>query len=636
MKVLPSTLLKDYQPVDDGYDLALAFAHGNRKELEEFIEQQKSALRHLETAIRLEKEKKTYLPGAVVAGGSLLLLLFVHWIFSLGIIAGGVWAYLAYKKQQEAIVEKEEEKLKTLARPVPQAVTHLGKLHYVVNVVPFEDGNLVLDATGTRAKDTLTYPEIPQGSARLQTLSDSLSQIPQELPVLLPPAGQGDLQDKPQLTGVEADMEQILSLCERIFSDTVDIRTDLPVFAANDDLVVALKKLSAHVKDGKPALDLTQYDPIMEQAVKSLAQTSAEAAEVKKLGAENIENLMKDVVERMDSYVTRANRAREHSLMDILSAGLDGLKTVYDYPLTRFYCPKCHQVKQHQEASLAVPLEQLPQAPPEALSPFYRSQEMLHLRGLADTIRRYLAQARERGEDFSAEHLMVLQEKLRTYEERIRQLAMEIEHLDPHVEVHKRNAILKYNLIRKVWICQLCGEAFSDEQAQWARMLKVKDDLIIPLWDQLWLEKHDERNRIIREKEKELRENREKESSQLREEAKVFTEEYRAVRNHLEEAGAGYSTAAGQLEMMLQFFADRGILSRETVANMQNFLQQRMGRRVATGEIVAVTDQLESQLEQEPETVFIRRGQLIDYADEVRNADKYFSPVGADQGQLSE
>lgn len=625
MKALPSTILQDGKPVDDDLDLAFIFAHVNKPAFENFIEQQNESLRLIEERIQSLRHKKVYLPGVVVAIVSLFLLfLKIFYLGIPGLIGGGVWVYLARQKQQKDINLQEAEKQKVLAQSAPQTVSHLGKVHYVVQAAPFEDGQIILDVTGILPKQAFSYTKIPDGTARLQNLVGLVSQIPEELPILLPANAPADLSEELRLRGIEADIEQGLSLCDRIFADTADIKAELPTFTADDDLVKALRQLSGYLKEDQPAVQLRQMDPDIERAVSHLEQISKEAVKVKALGAENTEILMSTVVGRMDAYITRFKQARDHSLLDILSQGLDSLKPLYDYPLTRFYCPKCHQVEPYRQSLLPVPLHQLMETPMETLSPFYRSQELIHLRGLADTIRRYFTQVHRMGEDTTAEHFTLLQEKLRSYEERMRELAVEIEGLDPKIEVHRRNAVLKFNTLRKTWICQLCQENFSEEQAHWARMLKIKDDLIFPMWDCLWMEKHDERNRIIREKETELRSNKEKEASQLREEAKVFTEEYRAVRNQLEEAGSGYTVSTQQLQMMLEFFASRGILSQETSVAMQNYLSSGGDQIISVNETVTTTDALELQLEQEPDTVFIRRGQLMDYADEIRNADKYW------------
>lgn len=628
MKILPSSIIQNDQPVEDGMDLALAFAQANQQSIEGFITKQKADGQRVESELQGLQTKKAYLPGAIIVGISAILLPFsfqnnILLPFCLGGMAGGgYYAYLSHKKQQQQILELETEKQAIPGRQIPQVVSHLGKLHYVVNVMPFEDGTLVVDATGTRPKQPLVYPEIPNIINRLQNLSNKLAQIPEELPILLPGTGETDLQDKSQLTGVEADMGEVLSITNQIFSDTVDVSTELPAFSANNDMVHSLRMLARHIQDGQPQLHLAQDDPSISQAVQSLAQTNAEAAQAQQLGETNVESMMSRTVERMDSRVTQAKAARDRSLMNILSDGLDSIRGIYDYPLTRFYCPKCHQVEQYRTSQLPVAVEQLTQVPLDRLETFYRSDDLRRMRGIMDGIRRYLNQAKRQGEDLKAEHFTILQDRLQTYEQLMQGMAVEIPEYDPKIELHKRNAVLKYNTLRQEWVCQLCSESFNDEQAQWARMLKVKDELILPIWDALWLEKHDERNRIIREKEAELRGNVEQEVALLREEAKLFTEEFRPVRDQLEKMGSSSRVAQQQIEMMLNFYLVRNILSEETAAGMRQYINT--GQGLTTNEIINITRQLENQLAEEAEVAQICRSQLGDYADEVRNATKYF------------
>jgi hypothetical protein len=57
---------------------------------------------------------------------------------------------------------------------------------------------------------------------------------------------------------------------------------------------------------------------------------------------------------------------------------------------------------------------------------------------------------------------------------------------------------------------------------------------------------------------------------------------------------------------------------------------------VGANQLLAIADQLERQLESEPETVFLRRGDLMDYSLEVRNEGKYFRPMAKNVPELKE
>jgi transposase-like protein len=419
-------------------------------------------------------------------------------------------------------------------------------------------------------------------------------------------------------------MAHILTLNRQLLEEKIDATAEVPAFSSTSDVVHSLHLLSEYLEEGKPGIIISQPEESVEQSLKSLQAINENAKEIEKQGGDNDENIMQNVRDEMDTQIDRTKRARDYSLIEVLGKNLDELKPLYDYPLTRFYCPKCHKVPEYAAKKAPVPIAELNERPIDQLKEFYKSTEMVQFRKLVDNIRRHLDQAGKDGEDLSSEHYRILESKLVTYEKKIRELALEIEGIDPKAEVHSRNAVLKYNTLHHHWKCQLCGETFTDEEAQWARILKIKDDLILPVWDKLWLEKHDESMRIIREKEAELRKNRELESKQLREEADVFTQEYREVRNQLEEANAEYQASHQQFQMMCDFFERRGILSAETVASMRNDITGNTDAGPASEKIIEVSDQMENQLEQEPETVFLRRGELVDYTEETRNTNKYF------------
>jgi len=626
MKTFKSMIMQDEHPIDDGFDLALVYADANKDTLLAFIGKKKEALNNVQEKLVIFQRKKSFLPGVVIAVISMFCL-FVEPILGLvGIIAGILSSIFAEKKKKKDIKELEAEEKNINAWEAPCGVSHIGKLNYMVDVIPFENGKMVIDNSGIQERIKFVYPEIPQSVNRLKEIVKTMQQLPKEMSILLPPSLKPSLHGNEPLTGIEGDIAHILSMNRQLLDEKIDASAEVPAFYTNSDVVHSLHFLSEYIDEGNPKITIGQEENNVGQLLNGLKAINENAKEIEKMGGENDENIMKNVCDQMDLRINETKQARNHSLVDVLGRDLDELKPLYDYPLTRFYCPKCHKVQQYIANTAPLPIDKINENPIDQLKGFYKSEEMIHFRKLADSIRKHLDQAHRTGEDLNCEHYSILRNKLISYEEKIKDLALEIEGIDPKAEIHSRNAVLKYNTLHEHWKCQLCGETFSQEEAQWARMLKIKDDLILPVWDKLWLQKHDESMRIIREKELELRKNKELESKQLREEANVFTQEYREVRNHLEEANAEYQASRQQFQMMCEFFERRQILSPETVTALRNDIVGNTNATLASEQIIEVSDQLETQLEQEPETVFLRRGQLTDYTEEIRNTQKYFKP----------
>jgi hypothetical protein len=630
MKTFKSLIMQNNRPVGDGLDIALVYADANKEVLLRFIQNKTQRLNNLRETLKTTGAKKAFLPGAIIAAVSVAILFAELALGIAGIIGGIAFSIIAEMKKKKRIEELEAEKLTVEASEPPCGVSHIGKMHYMVDVIPFEDGKMVVDTSGVQERTKFVYPEIPQAVNRLKEIAETMKKLPEELSILLPPSSNPGLQGEEPLTGIEGDMAHILSLNRQLLNEKVYSAADVPAFPANSDVVHSLHFLSEYLEDGDSGIAISQPEESVEQSLKGLKAMKKNAVEIEKLGGQNDETIMLNVWDEMDAQILRTKRARDYSLIEVLGKNLDALKPLYDYPLTRFYCPKCHKVPAYIAGTAPVPVDELEEKPIEQLNGFYKSSDMVHFRKLADNIRNHLDQACRSNEDLNSEHYRILQEKLRSYEEKIRELALEIENIDTKAEVHSRNAVLKYNTLHNHWKCQLCGETFSTEKAQWARMLKIKDDLILPVWDKLWLEKHSESINIIREKEKELRENKELEAKQLREEANIFTQEYREVRSQLEEANAEYQAARQQFQMMCDFFERRQILSPETVSSLRNDLMSNIDASDAAEQIIEVSDQLENQLEQEPDTVFLRRGQLTDYTEEVRNTQKYFKTSSQD------
>lgn len=624
MKTFKSMIMQDNCPVEDGMDLALVYADANRETLFQFIEEKTQALENVRKKLAALRRKWAFLPGAIIAAVSVALL-FVNIIVGIVGIVGGIgFAIFAEVKKKKGIEKLETEEQEINAREAPNGVTHIGKMYYLVDIIHFEDGKMVVDTSGIQERTKFVYPGIPGAANRLKKIIKIMDRLDEELPILLPPAPKTGITDDESLTGIEEEMAHILTLNRQLLDEKIEDTAEVPAFSSTSDVVHSLHLLSGYLQDGEPALTISQPEESVEQSLISLQAINENAKEIEKQGGDNDENIMRNVRDEMDMQINRTKRARDYSLIEVLGKNLDELKPLYDYPLTRFYCPKCHKVPEYAAKKAPVPIAELNESPIDQLKEFYKSTEMIQFRKLADNIRRHLDQARRDGEDLSCEHYRILESKLVSFEKKVRELALEIEGIDPKAEVHSRNAVLKYNTLHHHWKCQLCGETFTDEEAQWARILKIKDDLILPVWDKLWLEKHDESMRILREKEAELRKNRELESKQLREEADVFTQEYREVRNLLEEANAEYQASHQQFQMMCDFFERRGILSEETVASMRNDITGNTQAGPASDKIIETSDQMENQLEQEPETVFLRRAELEDYTVDIRNTQKYF------------
>ncbi|HLP45355.1 MAG TPA: hypothetical protein VK469_05390, partial [Candidatus Kapabacteria bacterium] len=255
MKKLKSTIMQDNCPVDDGMDLAFVYADANRNTLLQFLDKKMQALENKQKQLKVARENMAMAPGIIIAIISVLILYANYSNYQnitlgiVGILIGTGIAFLAKQKKKKKIAILEAEEQSILAWEPPPGVSHIGKINYMVNVIPFEDGKMVVDISGIQERIKVLYPEIPQSAQRLKEITESMKILPKELTVLLPAALKTELKDKDQLTGIESDLANILSLNRQLLDEKVDSIAEVPVFDVNSDVVHSLHCLSKYLDD---------------------------------------------------------------------------------------------------------------------------------------------------------------------------------------------------------------------------------------------------------------------------------------------------------------------------------------------------------------------------------------------------
>ncbi len=663
MKEISSVFSSTTHDLDEAAEQALLFAILNKPEYEQFqtkTEEEKkdaeSKLKKLKIELaRLKSvDVQTFLYATIGAGVMGLIVAFLIGPF-LGIILIGAAGYFFYrynadknayagkiKMQEEEINTVENDIAKLSSRKLNKSVEKLGRLNYTLNILPFEDGHLVVDTTGMKTKSEFAYPDIPSGEILVRQLNERFQELPEELPMLLTSNGRSDMTAQEVITGEESDMRDVLNKANEIFDTSVTISTSLPVYDNNDNLVYSLQRQLERIKAGSLSdRSLHTDDKTLEASIRGLDGMNQDFKAAKAAGSGSVESLIGEVLGRLDSLTVQMKKARDFSLRDMLENQLERINKLYDYPITNFYNPKVNRTDAYHLSQLPVPITSLADASPMDLMKFQRGEDMVKLKEILATIDDYLriltqfaeSQSSEVEKKSALQKVDIARQKADAYRVALETLAKEKSQDDGYDAVQKRNAKLKYNLRQKVWKCALTEDTFTTEEAMTGRILKLKDALILPMWDKLWLEKKDERNQMIRAKEQERRSNIEKEISQLRDEARIFTEEYRALRGSQDSAMVAGQKADFQLEFMVNYYFSQRIISQET----RDALMERINQGGEQGykQVLAIADQLERELEKQSEYVLIRRGELIDYAEGEKANRTFYQLSEAQPKQLA-
>lgn len=105
------------------------------------------------------------------------------------------------------------------------------------------------------------------------------------------------------------------------------------------------------------------------------------------------------------------------------------------------------------------------------------------------------------------------------------------------------------------WYCETCRS--THETAEVIPRHRIKDDIVNPVWDQLWIEKDDQRREIYENIEDQKEELREREFEQRREEIRSATDRIRDLRSRIRDLKTQAKAAEGKVaeigELMVKY-----------------------------------------------------------------------------------
>jgi hypothetical protein len=625
MKSIPSSIFYKEQPLEKGMDVALLFALENHNAItEHYAKLQKSLLSVKKQEEEIKNNKYLILPSIVCLVG-IILAFVVSYFLLVVLLAGAIWLYFSYKTNNEKLdgLKADRDRLvKELNAKMPQLVKKIGTVNYCAEILPFGDGSLITDVSEIIDNSSINCSLIENCENKLTELMDRRSKLNKDFPVLLPPGQESVFSDTIYLTGIEKDVEDILNLLDELITDCSVININLPIYEKDDKIPTIIKDLEPKFRDVSNDLISVMTSRDRSTFTDKLRMTNSEVEIVKSFGYQKIEMLIRSVYKEMDDLSFSLTDNRNYSINDVLLKSVEEIEDIYDFPLTRFYNPKLSGSKLLENSIRKYDGNDFDKIEVAEFESFYKKDDMIKLRDIQAKVKGILKNMPENEKITNSELNSYLQKRYDKYADLIKDMSLEIApDEEEENSKHYKNAILFYNTFKKKWICQLTGEEFTDVEALKSRILKIKEDLINPIWDKLWLEKHDEKVRIIREKELELRENKKQENSELREEVKIFTEELRPIRNRLEESAVKARVGEQKLKLSMDFYTSQDILNSSTISRMKSYLASD---EVKVETVFQEADTMEANLEKEPESVMLVRGDLKDYTLQVRNKEKFY------------
>ncbi len=369
-----------------------------------------------------------------------------------------------------------------------------------------------------------------------------------------------------------------------------------------------------------------------------IANVTALATRARQVG-KHVDTVLRSLHDRLRETLA-TYRVERSAALDGLHCSLAQVLSRSQLPLVRCYCPKCNRIPEYLFHKLGLDLatahEQQPNVLVAALQrdPETReritsdpqifadiSQAWAGLREIdnliAELIHRQRVSAQTVGEDLMA---------LRDFDARLRAMRAQRDQLleqfraalrkattgnpRPLLEL-SRKAVLELNPERGVWTCTACATTFDDpDVVGMGSMLKVKDELLMPMWNHLWTEKDDFRKAELFRTNEQIQQFIEKEVVALREVGEQYRADMRPVRENLILSTTEAQTKREQLDATVDSLAILGVVSPEDAREKLTRLDALSGTELT--QLRSRAEAKETLLNQEPQAQMNRRIPAID------------------------
>lgn len=503
--------------------------------------------------------------------------------------------------------------------------------------------SVLLDGSGLQKNEVLEIMASGVDSEMLQKLSVAVENI-SGLPMLLSPA-ENDCGSIELLQGEEAALvAEMDSLQSSLASCKVN-----PVQVPLVPQTAPLAKLAATVGTTQQpsGLVLKKSSPELNNALVSLEKYTSS---MRKQG-HHMEDALQQTRDAVDAVLASTQQSRQSALDAAHSGFLEVSARSYLAHVT-CYCPKCNRIPQYVFGHLGVDLENAHRMSPRDLVNCLQEDESARTRlAKDDTLLTALSQSwaslseiettltglesalKESGDAIGADlrEIHALEARLRALRahhtstlDHFRSTLRVILTGSPHPVLSlSRQARLLLNPDAGTWSCTVCETEFSDgELVRMGRMLRIKDELLMPMWNQLWIEKDNLRKSELFRTNEQIARLTEKETVALREVSEQYRADMRPVRENLVIATTEGTHKRDQLHAAVTSLVALGVMPEERGAQTLARIQAMTGDKLDENRKRA--EAKETLLNQEPQAQMLRRPTAVDPVDVLLSPEALF------------
>lgn len=495
----------------------------------------------------------------------------------------GLAATISQQQGHAASLQQQIEAL----RPTPR-LRGMARIAYPVSKITLSGYTILVDRGGSSGKVAIRLPDLAADAdtlARIQAVVERAKNAP----VLLRP-DRTEVSAVDTLHGEEADLRQAMEDFTEMVESIPTFEEKLPLVSNTDPLSRFIAANTAELRED-PAPTLVLASKTTGEENRAMQRVSDLAARLRGAGRQidqTLRGIQRDLGGTLEAY--RGYRAEA---MDALHARFAEVLSRSDMAYVRYYCPKCNRVPAYLFDRLGIEIDDAHTlSPSQLLEALQRDPEVAErvtndeqLRdklnenwlsiqeiqtNLASWQERQARAAASRQNDVAGARALdssirALRSQLSQAIEQFRACLRQAVTGNPRPTLElSRQATLHLDLHAEVWTCSACEMRIEDpEIARMGRMLRIKDELLMPMWNHLWTEKDDFRKKELFRTNEQLQALIEKEAAALRDVAEQYRADMRPVRENLILASMEAMTKREQLESTVTSLEAVGVISRE-------------------------------------------------------------------------
>jgi hypothetical protein len=516
-------------------------------------------------------------------------------------------ARLVSARAREVLAVEEKKPRRSVVQPPVVGIFRARLMLQKVVVAGYE---VFVDTSGVLPQSEFTIPGLEHMAVAQRAVSARIAALSHPGPLLRP---HGDApQEVGALVGEEADLRRLLDDWVASLRAVETRRLSVPLIPSTGYL--GGKLLSAAKRplavDDAPSVVVLRDRARSAGAAESLREIGDALEVLRKGGTGPLKETYSELVQLLRLY----SEGRDSVMQTLQGEVMDVLSRSHLLSM-RHYCPSCNRVPAYLEHKLGVAFAEAHLLDQQALL-----ERCLHdgaiatrlkknpqlLRDLRDSHLRYqqlssdLAAASGPVTTAFKDQLAVY---LDEYRARLRELVLGSRR--PAVELGSASR-LRLRPGTDEWECAACKTTWSDPVLRELGMVsRVKDDLLIPMWNQLWTEKDEFRKSEVFRSNEQLTLYSEKESEKLLQIAESYKADLRGVRERLVVASGEAVSQRLSLEDTLSGLVDLGLMAPERPRDVLTRLDQEGGSEVEGAKRSA--ERNESMLVAEPRAQQQRR-----------------------------